>query len=83
MVSKASKPLKPGSMNQKQLILSYYQARPRQSIQHKDAVDWSVNAWHKLTGTVFRDPDRAIRSLYQEGILIKDGKGVYRYDPDL
>jgi hypothetical protein len=32
--------------------------------------------------TVFRDPDRAIRKLHQEGFLIKVSKGVYRYDPD-
>lgn len=30
-----------------------------------------------------RDPWRAIRKLYQEGKLIKVGKGVYRYDPEL
>lgn len=35
----------------------------------------------KQTGKVFRDPDRAIRSLYQKGFLIKIDKGVYRYEP--
>jgi predicted restriction endonuclease len=35
------------------------------------------------TGKVFRDPDRGIRSLSQNGSLIKVAKGVYRYDPDL
>lgn len=35
----------------------------------------------KRTGKVFRDPDRAIRKLSQQGFLIKDGKGIYRYDP--
>ena len=32
---------------------------------------------------VFRDPDRAIRKLAQQGKLIKVRKGVYKYDPDL
>ena len=36
----------------------------------------------KRTGKVFRDPDRAIRKLSQEGQLIKINKGVYKYDPD-
>ncbi|WP_198648647.1 HNH endonuclease [Cyanothece sp. BG0011] len=30
----------------------------------------------------FKDPDRMIRTLYQEGKLIKVQKGVYRYDPN-
>jgi hypothetical protein len=34
------------------------------------------------TGEVFRDPDRSIRKLAQEGFLIKIGKGVYKYDPN-
>jgi 5-methylcytosine-specific restriction endonuclease McrA len=38
--------------------------------------------WQRRTGKVFRDPDRAIRKLSQEGKLIKIAKGIYRYDPD-
>lgn len=34
----------------------------------------------KRTGEVFRDPDRAIRSLAKKGFLIKVAKGIYRYD---
>lgn len=36
----------------------------------------------KRTGMIFRDPDRAIRKLSQQGQLIKIAKGVYKYDPD-
>ncbi|GMV77255.1 MAG: hypothetical protein AMXMBFR79_03900 [Chitinophagaceae bacterium] len=36
----------------------------------------------KRIGEVFRDPDRGIRKLAQQGQLIKVGKGIYRYDPD-
>ncbi len=32
---------------------------------------------------MFRDPDRAIRKLHQQGKLQKHGKGLYCYDPDL
>ena len=36
----------------------------------------------KTDGKVFRDPDRGVRTLSQEGLLIKVAKGVYRYEPD-
>lgn len=35
----------------------------------------------KRTGKIFRDPDRGIRKLHQNGYLVKVGKGIYRYDP--
>ena len=68
--------------SQKALILSYYTKRSGQDVNHKDAVDWATAEWKRLTGKVFRDPDRAIRNLHAEGTLIKVGKGVYRYDPN-
>lgn len=71
-----------GAISQKNFILQYYQKRPGQSVQHKDAVDWATHQWHKQTGRVLRDPDRAIRNLCQDGILIKQSKGVYKYDPN-
>lgn len=39
-------------------------------------------AWFKETGTRMEDPDRAIRSLKDEGFLQKRGKGLYLYDPN-
>lgn len=53
-----------------------------QEIAHPEVVDFVTDKWEKLTGTKFRDPDRAIRQLAQEGFLIKIKKGVYKYDPD-
>lgn len=35
----------------------------------------------KRTGKIFRDPDRGIRKLHQNGYLVKVDKGIYRYDP--
>jgi 5-methylcytosine-specific restriction endonuclease McrA len=45
-------------------------------------VDWLAAKYKKQTGSVFGDPDRAIRKLHQDGFLTKIRKGVYRYDPE-
>jgi len=68
-------------MSQESLIFSYYQERPGQIVPHAEVVDWATAEWLKQTGKVFRDPDRAIRKLHQEGKLQKHGKGLYCYDP--
>ena len=65
------------------LIREFFQNNPDRDIKHSEAVDWLVSEWLKRTGTVFRDPDRGIRSLSQQGFLMKIGKGIYRYDPTL
>lgn len=70
-------------MTQTELIESYFKSNPNRDIPHPEVVDWSVNQWKLLTGNVLRDPDRAIRKLHQDGILIKVTKGVYKYDPAL
>ena len=68
-------------MTQQDLVFEYYKQRPDHCVSHKDAVDWSVSEYKERTGKILRDPDRAIRKLYQMGFLIKVGKGVYKYDP--
>jgi len=67
---------------QSDLIMAYFKKNPRRKISHPEIVDWVVAEYRKNTGKVFRDPDRAIRKLSQEGKLIKIKKGVYKYDPD-
>lgn len=67
---------------QANLIMEYFKKHPGRSIEHPEIVDWVVAEYKKRTGKVFRDPDRAIRKLSQEGQLIKIRKGVYKYDPD-
>lgn len=69
-------------LSQSGLILQYYKSRPRQAVPHAEAVDWATDEWRKLTGTIFRDPDRAVRKMAQQGVLIKVRKGIYMYDPD-
>ena len=70
------------SQSQKDLLLEYYKKNSNRDIEHPEVVDWVTNEWKKRTGKVFRDPDRGIRKLHQNGYLIKVKKGVYRYDPD-
>jgi hypothetical protein len=68
--------------SQSQVIMEYFRQNPNKDISHPEVVDWAVNEWLRRTGKALRDPDRAIRRMAQEGLLIKVGKGVYRYDPD-
>ena len=67
--------------SQLDLIMEYFKKNSNRDIKHPEIVDWAVAEFKKRTGKVFRDPDRGIRKLAQEGQLIKVGKGVYRYDP--
>lgn len=67
---------------QADMVMEYFKKNPQREIKHPEIVDWLVEEYKKRTGEVFRDPDRAIRKLSQEGQLIKIKKGVYKYDPD-
>ncbi len=66
---------------QKDLIIEFFKKNPNRDIKHPEVVDWVVSTYMKRTGNVFRDPDRAIRHLSQNGFLIKIAKGIYKYDP--
>lgn len=63
------------------MLIEYFQNHPNTDIKHPEVVDWVTSEFLKRTGRIFRDPDRGIRKLHQEGMLIKVNKGVYRYDP--
>lgn len=64
------------------LVLEYFKNHPDEDIPHSPVVDWVTQEYLKYNNHPPRDPWRTIRGLYQEGILIKVKKGVYRYDPD-
>jgi len=68
--------------SQSKLIMEYFEKNPNREIKHPEIVDWAFAEWKRRTGNVFRDPDRAIRKLSQQGQLIKVSKGVYKYDPN-
>ena len=70
-------------ITQAELVMEYFTMHSNRPIEHPEVVDWLTKEYQERTGKVFRDPDRAIRKLAQEGKLIKVGKGVYKYDPKL
>lgn len=72
---------KDNNVVQQDLIIKFFKKNPNRDIKHPEVVDWVVATYKKRTGNVFRDPDRAIRKLSQNGFLIKISKGVYKYDP--
>lgn len=69
-------------ITQAEIVTEYFRKNPNREIHHPEVVDWVVAEYHKRTGSVFRDPDRQIRKLSQDGWLQKIEKGVYLYDPD-
>jgi hypothetical protein len=68
-------------VTQNDILMEYYIKNPNRDIAHPEIVDWVTSEYLKRTGKVFRDPDRGVRKLSQQGFLIKVGKGVYRYEP--
>jgi predicted restriction endonuclease len=68
------------NISQNELIKKFFIKHKNRDIKHAEVVDWLTSEYKKITGKVFRDPDRGIRKLYQEGFLIKVRKGVYKYD---
>lgn len=68
-------------ISQKDILIEFYINNPNRDIQHPEVVDWVTKEFKKRSGLVFRDPDRGIRKLYQDGFLIQIRKGVYHYDP--
>ncbi len=64
---------------QNELIKKFFVKHKNRDIEHAEVVDWLTSEYKKMTGKVFRDPDRGIRKLHQEGFLVKVKKGVYRY----
>lgn len=70
-------------ITQKEIIMRFFKQNPNRDIPHPKVVDWATSEYQKITNEIFRDPDRQIRPLYDQGQLIKVSKGVYRYDPEL
>lgn len=70
------------TISQMKLLMEFFEQNPNRDIAHPEIVDWAVDEFKKRTGRIFRDPDRGIRKLHQNGFLQKIRKGVYRYDPE-
>lgn len=69
-------------ISQMEFVRNYFLARPGEEIAHKQSKREIEEAWFAETGERMEDPDRAIRSLKDQGFLQKRGKGVYLYDPE-
>lgn len=69
-------------VTQKEIIKEYFVANPNVDLPTAQIVDWVTREYAKRTGKTFRDPDRGIRQLAQEGYLMKIRKGLYRYEPN-
>jgi len=68
-------------MTQKEFVIEFFKNNPNRNIKHPEVVNWLTKEWLVRTDEVFRNPDRAIRMLAQDGFLQKISKGIYRYDP--
>jgi hypothetical protein len=70
-------------ISQKDFIKGYFIQNPNKDIYHSQSKLEIEKSYFDKTNKRIEDSDRAIRSLHQEGFLIKVSKGVYRYDPEL
>lgn len=64
-------------------IMDYFTKHPNKELKHGPVADYVEKRYVKLYGKKPRDTWRSIRKLYQNGILIKVKKGIYKYDPNL
>lgn len=67
--------------SQEAFVYSWFKKHPNRSIPHSESKSAIETSYQRLYGDRLEDSDRAIRKLGQEGKLIRDAKGVYRYDP--
>ena len=71
-----------GNSSQRSFVLEWFKANPRRSVGHAESKRAIEETYFEKFRERLEDSDRAIRKLAQEGKLIKESKGVYRYDPD-
>lgn len=57
------------------LIKEFFINHPNRKIPTAEAVDWVTKEYTRRTGRHFRDPDRSIRQLHQQGFCKKSAKG--------
>ena len=67
--------------SQLEYVGDYFKSRPNEEIQTTKAKAYIEKKYLTETGKRFEDPDRAIRTLYQKGKIIKIRDGLYKYDP--
>lgn len=63
-------------ITQSEIVMEYFKNHSLRDIKHPEVVDWVTQEYKRRTGKIFRDPDRQIRKLHQQGLLVKVAKGV-------
>ena len=81
-LSSGLNPVSKANTSQEEFVLKWFKSNPRRSITHAESKRAIEESYFALYGERLEDSDRPIRRLAQEGKLIKERKGVYRYDPD-
>ncbi len=56
-------------ISQKEFIFQYYKNNPHRDIEHQEIVPAVTQAWKNQYGKTLADPDRAIRTLFEEAGL--------------
>ena len=81
-LSQEVRPVAKANSSQIEFVFSWFKKNPRRSVEHAESKKAIEESYFAQYGERFEDSDRAIRSLAQKGKLIKEDKGIYRYDPD-
>ena len=67
--------------SQEAFVYSWFKKNPNRPIPHSESKAAIEASYRREYGERLEDSDRAIRKLGQEGKLIREAKGIYRYDP--
>ena len=67
--------------SQEAFVFSWFKKNPNRPIPHSESKAAIESSYRRQYGERLEDSDRAIRKLGQEGKLIREAKGIYRYDP--
>ena len=67
--------------SQEAFVYSWFKKHPNRPIPHSESKAAIEASYRRQYGERLEDSDRAIRKLGQEGKLIREAKGIYRYDP--
>ena len=56
-------------IDQTAFLMLFFESRPHEEIDAYDAAEAVRHSWHVMTGGKFRDPDRNMRTLRDQGYL--------------
>ena len=68
-------------ISQQEFVKNWFIQNAGRDIPHSESKNALETLWKKKYGSRFEDSDRSIRTLCDNGFLIKIKNGVYRHDP--